>query len=86
MSYRIGLTQGLDTRQATGFDVVYVYHNGATARWRLINVNPGASETTIRAYCTADLVNQQNVRSRMLEVHYPSYPSAGIVITSVQRP
>jgi hypothetical protein len=86
MSYRIGLTEGLDTRQAAGFEVVYVYHNGTSARWRLINVNTGASDTSIRAYCTADLINQQNVRSRMLEIHYPSNPSTGIVITSVQCP
>jgi hypothetical protein len=76
-NFRLGLADNLDARVPSNQEVIYDRNGLPPLQWWVIPVNPNPLRNTATPVisCAADLINQPNVRTRKLRMHYPSAPN-----------
>jgi hypothetical protein len=84
--FRMTLRQNLPNRDASAFDVTYVYSDGRVPQtWRVYPQGTYRNKAVVTIAAPVDLIGQHNVTSRTLVTHYPVAPTTvETAISSVQ--
>ncbi|AUX43503.1 uncharacterized protein SOCE26_049520 [Sorangium cellulosum] len=85
MQFRLTLVQNLPNRDPSAFTVTYTFANGQHSTWPVAAIGPDKDRNVLVVDTNVNLINQQNVKTRELNAHYPTAPiTVDIQISSVQ--
>jgi hypothetical protein len=85
MKFILTLVQNLPNRTPSALEVVYRFNDGTEHNWPVTPDGPDQNRAVIKVDSTVNLINQMNVKSRVLRTHYPTAPDhLDTQISSVQ--